>query len=38
MAAIRRGRLPIAVAELVTDEYNKGKQAKRLPPLKKRRL
>lgn len=38
MASLRRGRVPIAVAELVTEEYNKGKQSKRLPPLKKRRL
>lgn len=38
MAALRRGRVTIAVAELVIEEYNKGKQTKRLSPMSKRRL
>lgn len=38
MASLRRSRVPSAVVELLVEEYNKGKQSKRLPPPKKRRL
>ena len=38
MASLRRGRVPIAVVELLVEEYNKGLQSKRLAPMKKRRL
>jgi len=38
MASLRRGRVPIAVAELAAEEYNKGKQSRKIPPVRKRRL
>lgn len=37
MASLRRGQVSMAVAELVSDEYNKGKQSKKLPPWRKKR-
>lgn len=38
MASLRRGRVSIALAELIAEEYNKGKQSKRLGPVRTRRL
>lgn len=37
LASVRRGKLSMSVAELVTDEYNKGKTSKALPPWRKRK-
>jgi hypothetical protein len=37
VAKIRRGRVPMAVAEQLTDEYNKGLTSNALPPWRKRR-
>jgi uncharacterized protein DUF6551 len=37
LSSVRRGQVAMSVAELVTDDYNKGKTSKRLPVWKKRR-